>query len=163
MLSHKYLLFTIVYFYCVGQSIANEAKFKYENHCLNNLIYFEDLSMSKSTIIAWYWEFGDQAISMEKNPVYAYSESGKYLVKLTIKTELGRSFSTTKNINIITPPFAFFNPNQLCNNTIVFKENSFTRGSEVKLWIWDFGDGNFSLEQNPTHKFKKGAPQNVVL
>ena len=163
MLFYKYILCVVIYFSCFQQSIANEAKFKYENHCLNNLIYFEDLSLSKSTIIAWYWEFGDQAISMDENPIHAYSESGKYEVKLTIKTELGGSYTATENINIITPPFAFFNPNQLCDNTIIFKENSFTRGSEVKLWIWDFGDGNFSLEKNPTHKFKEGVPQNVVL
>ena len=163
MLFYKYILCTVIYLSCFQHSIANEAKFKYENHCLNNLIYFEDLSLSKSTIITWYWEFGDQAISMDENPVHAYSNSGKYEVKLTIKTELGGSYTTTENIKIITPPFAFFNPNQLCNNTIGFKENSFTRESEVKLWIWDFGDGNFSLEKNPTHKFREGVPQNVVL
>ena len=163
MLSYRCILCLMVYLSYFQESVANEAKFKYENHCLNNLIYFEDLSLSKSNIIAWYWEFGDQAVSMDKNPVHAYSESGKYLVKLTINTELGTSYIATKNIDIIAPPFAFFNPNQLCNNTIVFKDNSFTWGSKVKLWMWDFGDGNFSLEKNPTHKFKEGAPQNVGL
>tara|TARA_B110000211_G_C14073335_1_gene550910 strand:- start:401 stop:1471 length:1071 start_codon:yes stop_codon:yes gene_type:complete len=163
MSTYRSILLLIVLFCANLHLKANKANFKYENHCLNNLIYFEDLSDSKSLIVSWYWEFGDEAISMDQNPIHAYSESGEYLVKLTIKTEKGISFISTKNISIVTPPFAFFDPNELCNNTVIFKDNSFTRASEVKLWMWDFGDGNFSLEKNPTHQFKEGAPQNVGL
>jgi PKD repeat protein len=114
-------------------------------------------------IVSWFWEFGDEAISMDQNPIHAYSESGDYPVKLTVKTESGISFIATKQIKIVTPPFAFYDPNELCNNTVIFKDNSFTRASEVKLWMWDFGDGKFSLEKNPTHKFNKGVPQKVGL
>ncbi len=162
MLSFRSFFF-IVFLLFIQHSKANKANFKYENHCLNNLIYFEDLSHSKSNIVAWYWEFGDQDVSMDQNPIHVYSESGEYQVKLTVKTELGTSFISTKNINILAPPFAFFNQNELCNKTVIFKDNSFTRGSDVKLWMWDFGDGNFSLEKNPIHKFNKGEPQNVGL
>lgn len=142
---------------------ASDANFKYENHCLNNLIYFEDLSTTESPIVSWYWDFGDEAISMDQHPIHTYSESGDYSVTLSIETEFGDSYNYTQAISIVTPPFAFFNPNEICNNTVVFNDNSFTRASQVKLWMWDFGDGNYSLEKNPVHKFNKDAPQKVGL
>jgi len=144
-------------------SKASNANFRYENHCLNNLIYFEDLSNTESTIVSWFWDFGDESISMDQNTIHAYSESGHYTVELSIKTESGRSYNSIQKINILTPPFAFFNPNEMCNNTVVFNENSFTRASEVRLWMWDFGDGNYSLEKNPTHKFSEDILQKVGL
>lgn len=163
MPAKRSLLFFILNLCVFASVIANEAKFRYENHCLNNLIYFEDLSTAKSTIISWFWKFGDEAVSMDQNPIHTYTESGTYQVELTIQTDDGTSFSTTEKINIVAPPFAFFDPNEKCDNTVVFSDNSFTRASEVKLWMWDFGDGNYSLEKNPIHKFQKNEPQKVGL
>lgn len=132
---------------------AQEAKFSYDNHCLNNLIYFEDQSKTETDIVSWYWEFGDESVSTDNHPVHAYSESGSYSVQLTVNTDNGNSYSSIQNIEILTPPFAFFNPKELCNNKVEFSDNSFTRASEVKVWMWDFGDGNYSLEKNPSHQF----------
>lgn len=142
---------------------SEEASFSFDNRCLNNLIYFIDKSTTDSPIISWFWEFGDEAVSMDANPVHAYSESGSYTIQLTINTENGKSFTSTQPIKILTPPFAFFNPNELCNNKVEFSDNSFTRASEVKVWMWDFGDGNYSLEKNPSHQFEGSPTTKVAL
>jgi len=34
---------------------------------------------------------------------------------------------------------------------------------EIKSWIWDFGDGSTSLEQNPIHQYKDAGKYIVVL
>jgi hypothetical protein len=34
---------------------------------------------------------------------------------------------------------------------------------EVQKWHWDFGDGKFSEEQNPVHKYSKGGEWTVIL
>lgn len=33
----------------------------------------------------------------------------------------------------------------------------------IKKWKWDFGDGNYSYEQNPIYQYKKGGDYNVTL
>jgi beta propeller repeat protein len=38
---------------------------------------------SSSTPQEWYWEFGDGAVSTEKNPAHTYMETGQYTVRLT--------------------------------------------------------------------------------
>ncbi len=33
----------------------------------------------------------------------------------------------------------------------------------VDQWVWDFGDGSFSTEQNPSHTYAACGPQNICL
>ena len=143
--------------------LRGNVDFDYKNHCSNTIIYFEDLSSSEHEIIAWFWEFGDGSVANDNSPVHVYSESGNYNVKLTIKTELGQAYSLKKSIKINAAPFAFFEPNSKCDQSVVFADNSFTQATEVKQWMWDFGDGNFSMEKNPEHKFNKALKSKVHL
>lgn len=43
--------------------------------------------------------------------------------------------------------------------TVVFKDESY---GKVDSWLWDFGDGTTSTEQNPVHVFAKDSSHNVV-
>ena len=45
-------------------------------------VSFKDLSSSPPH--EWYWEFGDGAVSTEKNPSHTYMEAGQYTVRLTV-------------------------------------------------------------------------------
>lgn len=146
-----------------NNSFSQNAFFTYDNHCLNNLIYFTDESKIDEPIVSWFWDFGDDAVSTDSSPIHAYSESGVYTVSLSIRTENGTSYTTDKKIEITTPPFAFFSPKELCDQKVEFSDNSFTRASEVKVWMWDFGDGNYSLDKNPTHQFANSESKSVNL
>lgn len=44
--------------------------------------------------------------------------------------------------------------------TVRFKDES---QGEPKTWLWDFGDGNFSTEQSPTHSYAQPAMYQVCL
>ena len=46
--------------------------------------------------------------------------------------------------------------------TIVFTDMSFSP-SGVVSWVWDFGDGNSSLIQNPTHTYTAAGTYTVIL
>lgn len=141
--------------------LAGKASFSYENHCINNLIYFQDQSEANEEIVSWYWDFGDESISTDQFPVHAFAESGTYNVNLTIKTINGKEYSNRQTIKINAAPFAFFNPKTNCDQIVDFNDNSFTTSKDVKMWIWDFGDGNYSTEQNPQHRFNEGDQKNV--
>lgn len=40
---------------------------------------------------------------------------------------------------------------------------SFTTNSGATSWVWDFGDGNSSTDQNPTHIYSNSGSQNITL
>ena len=46
------------------------------------------------------------------------------------------------------------------NRTVAFKDLSV---GEIRKWHWDFGDGEFSTEQNPVHSYKNPGNYIVVL
>ena len=47
--------------------------------------------------------------------------------------------------------------------TVNFSDTSVTNGSSVESWLWDFGDGNTSTDQNPTHIYNSGGDFDVTL
>ncbi|MAW65816.1 MAG: hypothetical protein CMD18_06445 [Flavobacteriales bacterium] len=157
---HKVLPFLLLF---TGSLFGVNVNFQYNNHCINNIIFFKDISTSKTKIITWFWEFGDGGVANEIAPVHVYSEPGNYKVKLTVKTEKGVSYSLKKYILINAAPFAFFYPNAKCDQTVGFTDNSFTKSAQVTQWIWNFGDENYSLEKNPSHRFQNTKKTKVHL
>ncbi|MGC1631016.1 MAG: PKD domain-containing protein [Gelidibacter sp.] len=62
-------------------------------------VTFKNESTNAKTYV---WDFGDQKISTEKDPVHEYSEGGTYAVKLTVTGDSGEN-STTKSITVSAP------------------------------------------------------------
>ena len=60
----------------------------------------------------------------------------------------------------IVPNFS----SQLTNGTtVLFEDVSDAPADSVDQWIWDFGDGNISYEQNPVHTYASMGYFNVTL
>ncbi|KAF1078716.1 NosD domain-containing protein [Methanogenium sp. MK-MG] len=51
---------------------------------------------------AWHWDFGDNAISTDQNPVHEYTKSGTYTVTLTVTNAEGSVSWTKKNYIAVT-------------------------------------------------------------
>lgn len=115
--------------------------------CAPLKVDFTDLSVNAST---WHWNFGDGAVSTSQNPSHVYSNNGIYPVQLISSTSTGCTDTMTFNSVITNKPTANFiskNPTN-CSPTLV----SFTDSSlNAVSWIWDFGDGSSSNNQNPAH------------
>jgi len=47
-------------------------------------------------------------------------------------------------------------------DTVTFHDNSTDDGTII-AWEWDFGDGNYSIKENPTHAYSDDGKYNVVL
>ena len=79
------------------------------------------------------------------NPVYGQAED--YTVYLTINTN---------------PPAVDFNSNTnySCDGTVNFFDQSTNLPT---AWYWDFGDGNSSIFQNPTHQYDSNGVYDVTL
>ncbi|MFA5414245.1 MAG: PKD domain-containing protein [Methanoregula sp.] len=53
------------------------------------------------SVESWYWVFGDESSSTEKNPVHTYTNAGTYTVALTAATHQGKTATKTQS-NYIT-------------------------------------------------------------
>ena len=122
---------------------------------------------SKGSPTAWKWDFGDGTSSTEKNPTHTYSKTGTYTVKLTATNEAGSSTKNKANYIKVTigskAPVADFWGTPISGKAplkVTFKETS--KGSPT-AWKWDFGDGTYSTEKNPTHTYSKTGTYTVKL
>jgi PKD repeat protein len=94
-----------------------------------------------------YWDFGDGSNSTNLNASYTYNQTGYYMVSLTVfKNEV--EYKQTKEINIPEIPVADFS--FVMEGYTVHFNNESIDGSE---YLWEFGDGNESTEENPSHNY----------
>jgi PKD repeat protein len=108
---------------------------------------------------SWSWDFGDGSpVSTLQNPSHTYVTAGTYTVCLTATSPCG-SNQSCQTITVCSPPTAFF------SSSATFLDATFTDASAgtVNSWHWDFGDGNTSTQQNPTHTYASPGTYNVCL
>jgi PKD repeat protein len=101
---------------------------------------------------SYLWDFGDGNTSTDKNPTHVYSTVGNFSITLTASVE-GSENSSSKSITISYPaPVASFTVDKskaLTGETITFTSTS----QNAISYSWDFGDGNSSTDENPTHSY----------
>ena len=108
------------------------------------------------------WDFGNGEISTLKTPNDVnYATWGRYKVLLTA-SDADCVDSVNKIVEVLGPyPQAIFiGGGQAC----VPAELSFIDQSEYAVsWLWDFGDGESSNMQNPTHRYRDVGTYTVSL
>lgn len=121
-------------------------------------------NLSSGNAAAWLWEFGDGNTSTAQNPVYTYSTGGVYTVTLHAYSANGceHIYVRTNIINVQTPVASFnATPKTGCAPLTV----NFTSPStgNIVQWQWDFGNGNTSMQQNPSQTYSAIGNYNVTL
>ena len=126
--------------------------------CSPLVVFFRDTSTGP--VKKYLWRFGNGNQSALKDPGATYFSKGKFSVTLVIFDASGNADSITKTsiIDVHSPPSPDFSANQ--TNQCTASPISFTdltpKGSHIASWLWDFGDGSTSSQQNPSHTFGKG-------
>jgi len=116
---------------------------------------------------SWSWDFGDGNTSDEQNPVHQYAEDGVYPVTLTITVdETGCTSSTTWEVwvydyNYYCQALYYWFPEGGDPLSMNFFDLSFYQG-DVQ-YLWEFGDGGTSNEQNPVYTFAVEGEYEVCL
>lgn len=114
----------------------------------------------------YFWDFGDGGIANTQSPQHYYGSTGSYTATVTVTDDKGCQTTCTVPVNIIIAPDvnALFSGNitaQGCGNgTVDFVDQS---NGGVIQWTWDFGDGNTSQTQNPTHNYTAPGYYDVTL
>lgn len=113
----------------------------------------------------YQWDFGDSTFSSSKNPSYhEYDFIGKYKMSLTTQNGFCTELDT-QTINIMAPPLFVdfdYDPSTGCAPlTVDFKNMSINAVSSS--YLWDFGDGNTSVVENPTYTYEEPGVYSVSL
>lgn len=116
-------------------------------------------------ITDWLWDFGDGETSVEQDPSHAYNDPGIYTVSLTVTTSGGSDSEVKEDfITVVSPPEAGFTVEASSDGvTFHFWDVSTSGTSTIVGWLWDFGDGTTSTEQNPVHVYAVPGDYTVSL
>jgi PGF-pre-PGF domain-containing protein/uncharacterized delta-60 repeat protein len=114
---------------------------------------------------AWYWDFGDGNASTDQNPIHTYMDVGTYTVNLTAINNISGNDTLTRTdyITVAIAPVANFTANVTSGAvplTVNFTDDSTNDPTD---WEWNFGDGNTSTDQNPTHTYTSVGTYDVSL
>src|SRR5688572_13482931 len=133
--------------------------------CAPMVINFTDLSTGNPT--QWRWDLGNGTISFLKNPSVTYFNPGQYTVKLVVQNANGSdSLTKTGYITIFAQPVVNFTGSPLTGCfplPVQFSDLSTPGSGTITQWQWDFGDGNSSNLQNPSHTYTAAGNYNLSL
>ena len=105
------------------------------------------------------WNFDDGTGSSIKNPIHNYSQSGSYVVRLSIYDSISNCSSLTFDTVTVTKPtncVASFTYN-LSGTTVDFTD----RASNYNSIQYNLGDGTIAYVPNPTHQYT--APGSYIV
>ncbi len=120
---------------------------------------------SVGSIVNWEWDFGDGFTSTEQNPSHTYSMAGTFTVSLTVSDLFGSVTETKTDYITVTSmaPMAEFEGTPISGNAPLEVSFSDLSVGSPDAWLWDFGDGNSSTEQNPVHTYILSGSYTVSL
>lgn len=124
----------------------------------SNLFSASFTDASSATVFSRIWDFGDGNTSTQLNPTHFYSTAGTYTVCLTVTDSCGTD-STCGTVNIAgCPPIA---ADWSASTTGLQADFTDMSTGTLYFYNWDFGDGNTSFQQNPSHTY--AAPGNYTV
>lgn len=135
------------------------------NQCENDNYYrFANTSVIPYGNIEYNWNFDNGNASTESNPSQVYSADGDYIVQLASTSDKGCRDTVYRMITIDPISEVVIAVDSVClNEASEFTEiGILPKGTKVE-WLWTFGDGNTSKEQNPQHVYEIPNTYNVSL
>jgi len=105
----------------------------------------------------YYWDFGDGSSDNIANPVHTFANPGYYNTCLYFYDSISNCYSQYcmpivinggDSVAVCKASFTYFA--DTASLAVSFTDKSFNTATQ---FYWDFGDGNISTEQNPTHNY----------
>lgn len=115
-------------------------------------------------ISSWRWNFGNGATSTLQNPSHVYGTAGSFPVSLIVTATNGctDTVQSTNNITIgssLVPSFTTSTTAGCGPLTVQFD----CTVPDAISWSWNFGDGNTSSIDNPTHTYVNPGTYTITL
>jgi len=135
--------------------------FSASNLCAGSEAMFTDASTSgNSSIIGWNWTFPGGVTASGPQVGFTFPTAGQYAVTLTLYADNGCTASLTQVFDVLAAPSAGFTieGEPFTGEEFIVTDNSFGATG----WWYDFGDGQGSLDADPTHVFTEAGHYIVV-
>lgn len=136
-------------------------------NCGSNTIGFQNFSFNAG---AYHWDFGVPSLSNDTSnlfsPNFTYPDTGVYTVTLiAISNQDPTCTDTTTGTVTVLPDFrpGFYYALDTCSNTVQFTDTFQISGGSTISRKWQFGDGNTSILNNPSHTYNTAGIFNVTL
>ncbi|MBV6645373.1 MAG: PKD domain-containing protein [Cyclobacteriaceae bacterium] len=127
-------------------------------------ILIQNLSPSRGTW-TYEWDFGDGSTFIGYDPgSHEYTQFGNYVITLTIRDDFCEVSDFRTLVVVPTAPIVDFVADTLqgCQPLTVAFTN-LSEFAESGKYVWDFGDGTTSNQDNPTYTYFRGGNFTVRL
>lgn len=126
------------------------------------LVGFTDQSLGNPT--GWNWDFGDGATSTDQNPTHTYTVPDVYNVSLTVtKDDVPSDILVRTDYITVDATVAEFTADLFTGPADLLVQFTDMSVGDLTDWLWDFGDGNTSTDQNPAHLYTTAGVYDVTL
>ncbi len=153
------LIFNMAYQIEIFDPLADFSLTIPQTNCSTVFIGFNNLSTGSNS---WFWTFGDGSSSNQFEPSHTYSILGYHDITLTAFKNVCSNSKTISNavyVSNMIPAFTY-NAASLCVPApVTFSDMSI----DAVKWHWDFGDGDTSSLQNPTHIYQTSPLDSITL
>lgn len=132
--------------------------------CLDRGEAVQFFSLSQGKITVYYWDVGDGTTYSTPTFSHVYLQAGSYAVFHYVAGPYGESNKYVADyIKAVNTPSVEFSASK--TKVKVGEEITFTDMSQgpATSWLWDFGDGTTSEEQNPVKAYDKPGKYSVTL
>ncbi|MBU1719505.1 MAG: PKD domain-containing protein, partial [Bacteroidetes bacterium] len=122
-----------------------------------------------TSIVSQNWDFGDGDFGTGANPSHNYLINAELDISLIVTDQLGckDTISKTRNLTVHQRPSPRFVADTTygCKPfTVQFTDLSIPRDSAFLTdWLWNFGDGQTSTDQDPLHVYANRGAYTVIL
>ncbi|MEL6659681.1 MAG: PKD domain-containing protein [Bacteroidota bacterium] len=141
----------------VAEAIVAAASASSQEGCAPFIVVFEDQTAGNVTERNWTFPGGEPATSTASSPVVTFAAPGSYEVLLEVSNGTNSS-TTTINIEVFTPPSPAFS---IMTDQLTISLQNLSTGATS--FVWNFGDGNTSMETNPMHTYASPGTYEVTL
>lgn len=142
--------------FIVNQAVA-DFNLTQTNFCLPITPQLTDMSVSP---VSWSWTLGDGSTDLNQNPTHTFIVEPAAQINLEITDINGCRASISKNnIELFNVDVDVSSENGCAPAPISFTETS----QNAVDWLWSFGDGLTSVEQNPIHIYTDNGSYDVSL
>jgi gliding motility-associated-like protein len=134
--------------------------------CFGDEVKIIDLSEENaSAIVNWNYNFGDGNTSNEQNPTHTYNFKSQFDVSLTITSAQGCVNDTTMPAitQVHALPIADFHASTFITSELESEISFYNQSSGATTYVWSFGNGNFSSEENPIYYFNNAQDYEIIL